>query len=166
MTRFLAAVAALAGVYALMLVSSNPIDLATGALLASLVLLALRRFRPTGELADWGPLELVRRLARAPAFAAVVTLETLRGTWEVTLVVLGRRPADQAGIVEIPFAGRTTTGAVVSGLTATISPGEFLIDVDEERRCIVMHVLDARDPVAVRAKHQQRYERWQRGVAP
>lgn len=166
MTRTILAVAGLAAVYALMLVSLDPVDIATGALIASLVLLGLRRFLRSAGDRTWGPMELVRRTARLPGFAAVVMADTIRGTWDVTLVVVGLRPADRSGVVEIPFDGRTPSGAVVSGLTATISPGEVLIDVDEQRRVILLHVLDARDPDAIRAKHRDRYERWQRGVAP
>lgn len=166
MTRPLVGVAVLAAVYALMLVSSDPLDVLTGALLAALVLAGLRRFLDPGRHEQWGPVELARRLARLPGFAAVVTLDTIRGTWDVALVVVGLRPMDRAGTVEIPFDGRTPTGVVVTGLAATISPGELLIDIDEDREVIVMHVLDARDPDAVRDKHRRRYEHWQRGVAP
>lgn len=166
MTRPIVAVAGLAAVYALMLVSVDPVDVATGALIASLLLLGLRRFLRLGGDGAWGPADFLRGFARLPAFAAVVTGDTIRGTWDVALVVVGLRPADRSGVVEIPFDGRTPAGAVVSGLTATISPGEVLIDIDEQRRVILLHVLDARDPDAIREKHRHRYERWQRGVAP
>lgn len=166
MTRMLSAVVGLAAIYALMLASLDPVDLVTGALLAFLVLTGLRHFRAPGRREGLGPLALARRLARLPAFAAVVALDTVGGTWQVALVVVGLRPLDRAGTVEIPFDGRTPTGAVVSGLAATVSPGELLLDIDEERELILMHVLDARDPDAVREKYRRRYERWQRKVAP
>jgi multicomponent Na+:H+ antiporter subunit E len=166
MTRFLVAVVALCAVYALVLVSLDPVDLATGALIASLVLLGLRRFLSPGQHGSGGPLALLRQLAGLPAFVAVVALDTIRGTWDVALVVLGARRQDRAGIVVIPFDGRTPSGAIVSGLAATVSPGELLIDVDETRGLILMHVLDARDPDAIRDRYRWRYERWQRRVAP
>lgn len=166
MTRTLAAVAALTAVYVLMLVTADPVDMATGVVIAALVLLGLRRFLRADRGGAWSAGELPRRLAALPGFAAVVALDTMRGTWDVALVVLKVRPLPPSGLVEIPFDGRTPAGAVVTGLTATISPGEVLIDIDEERSMIVMHVLDASDPDAVRDKHRRRYERWQRKVAP
>lgn len=166
MSRALVAVVSLAAVYVLMLVSLDPVDVATGVLLAVAVLTGLGRFLAADRLGDARPAGVLRRLAAVPGFAAVTVLDTVRGTWDVALVVLALRPLRRSGIVAIPFEGRTRSGAIVTGLTATLSPGEFLIDIDEERGVILMHVLDASDPDAVREQYRHRYERWQRKVAP
>ena len=39
------------------------------------------------------------------------------------------------------------------------APDEFPVDVDEERDVLIVHVLDASDPEAVRARHRQTHER-------
>jgi multisubunit Na+/H+ antiporter MnhE subunit len=54
----------------------------------------------------------------------------------------------------------------VSALTATLSPGEVLVDVDLEKGVMYLHVLDASDPDAVRAAHAELYDRHQRKVIP
>ena len=46
------------------------------------------------------------------------------------------------------------------------APDEVPIDVDEQRRVLVVHLVDASDPAAVRARHRRTYERRQRRVAP
>jgi len=84
----------------------------------------------------------------------------------VALVVLGRRPLDCPGIVAIPIEERTPIGVAVAALAFTLSPGDVLIDVDEEEQVMLIHVLDASDPEAVRARHRNFYERWQRRAFP
>jgi len=66
----------------------------------------------------------------------------------------------------VPIGERTTSGVAVSALTTTMSPGEVLVDIDWERGVMLIHVLDARDPDAVRARHLRFYERYQRRVFP
>ncbi len=156
-------VALLTGVYALTLASLHPLDLALGALLSAAALGALRRFLAAGEPSAGG---LGRRAVRFPAFAAAVALEVAKGVGEVTLAVLGVRPPTRADIVSVPFGERSANGVAVSALAVTLSPGEVLVDVDWDRRVMLVHVLDASDPEAVRARHRRFYERHQRGVFP
>ncbi len=156
-------VAVLTGVYALTLASVDPFDLALGALLAVASLLALRRFlEPHG--ASTG--ELAKRVARFPAFAAAVAVDIVRGTWEVALAILGVRPPTGAGIVRVPIEERTANGVAISALTATMSPGEVLVEIDWEARVMLIHVLDATDATAICAGHRRFYYRYQRGVFP
>jgi multisubunit Na+/H+ antiporter MnhE subunit len=51
-------------------------------------------------------------------------------------------------------------------LVSALSPGTFLVDVDEEDRTMLVHVLDASDPDAVRAEFEAFYRRYQRRVFP
>ncbi len=164
MTRVLVAVACLAGVYALALGSADPVDLALGALLSGALLTALRGtlFPPSSA----APVPLLpRALALAPFLVAVVR-DIVVGTWQVALVVLHVRPLRAPGIVRVPIGDRTPSGVVATSFIATLSPGEFLVDVDWERGDILMHVLDASDPDAVRARHDEFYRRYQRAVFP
>lgn len=156
-------VALLTLVYALTLASFHPFDLILGALLSAASLLALRRFLTLGRGSAG---ELGRRAVRFPAFAAVVAGGVARGTWEVALAVLGVRPPTRADVVDVPIGERTSTGVAVSALAVTLSPGEVLVDVDWERRVMLIHVLDASDPDAVRARLERFYDRYQRGVFP
>jgi len=150
-------------VYQLTLASLHPLDLALGALLSAVALAALRRFLASGVASAGG---LARRVVRFPTLAAAVAVEIVRGTWAVALAVLGVHPPTGSDIVCVPIGERTPNGVAVSALAATMSPGEVLVDIDWERQVMLIHVLDARDHDAVRARHGRFYERYQRGVFP
>ncbi|HEX8861892.1 MAG TPA: Na+/H+ antiporter subunit E [Actinomycetes bacterium] len=61
---------------------------------------------------------------------------------------------------------RSPQGVAVTGLIVGLSPGSMLLEVDEQRRMMLFHVIDARDPEAVRAQIDRLYQRWQRRVFP
>jgi multisubunit Na+/H+ antiporter MnhE subunit len=156
-------VAGLTAVYALALASAAPADLATGAALASLALVLLGRRLPAG--ATGRPGGLLRRAVAFPAFAVALLADVARGTRDVALRVLGLRPL-KPGIVLVPFGERSELGLAVSALASTLSPGSVLVDVDHQRRVLVMHVIDASDPDAFRSQQQRFYDRYQRRVFP
>jgi multisubunit Na+/H+ antiporter MnhE subunit len=164
MNRFLLALATLILVYLLVLASTNVWDVAFGALLGTGLLLGTRDFIFTGRpvtIAHPAP----RSLAFLP-FVAATVWDILRGTWRVTLVVLHLRPLRCPGIVAVPIAERTPLGVAITALASGLSPGTFLVDVDEADRMMLMHVLDASDPDAVRAEFEAFYRRYQRHVFP
>ena len=151
-------------VYALVLASFHPWDLAFGALLAGILLFSFRRFVFDGKPA---PLPgLVGRLLAFGPFVFAVLRDTLAGTWQVTQITLGRRTLEKSGIVAVPIGERTSVGVAVSALVATISPGEFLVDVDWNKGIMLVHTIDASDPEAVRRSHDYFYNRYQRRVFP
>jgi multicomponent Na+:H+ antiporter subunit E len=163
-TRFSLAVVALAAVYVAALASADPADLALGVVLAAGVLAGGRRFLfPHGlqPLRDFP-----RRVLGFPAFAVAVVADVTAGTWSVALVMLGVRSPRDPRIVEIPIGDRGRLGVGVTALTSTLSPGEVLVDVDERRGVMLMHVINGDDPAAVIARHQRFYERYQRRVFP
>jgi len=164
MTKRAVAVLLLAGVYLLALASVDPVDALIGVALAAGLVWGLGGVLFTG--ADLRAGALVRRTVAFVPFAAVILWDITRGTWQVALVVLRVRPLERPGIVAVPIGRRTQTGVAVIALVATLSPGEFLVDVDWERGLIYLHVLDATDPDAVRARHEHFYRRWQEPVFP
>jgi multisubunit Na+/H+ antiporter MnhE subunit len=164
MSRFVLALAAATAVYLLALASLDPLDALLGAAAAAALLLALRGFLFRGR-----PQPLARlgsRLAALPGFVFAVLSDITVGTWRVALVVLHVRPLGRPGIVVVPLGDRTETGATVSSLVATLSPGEFLVDFDRERGAMLVHVLDASDPAAVRARFDHFYRRHQQTLVP
>lgn len=164
MSRFLLSLIALVLVYLLVLASDEPWDVAFGVLLGAALLVAARGFVFDGHP---GPVEgLGRRLIGVVPFVLATIWDIARGTWAVTLVVLHLRPLRHPGIVTVPFGERTPLGVAITSLLATLSPGAYLVDVDDEERVILLHVLDASDPDAVRAELQQFYRRFQRHVFP
>ncbi len=164
MTRVLVSVALVAAVYVMALASADPLDVVGGAVVATALVLGLRRFLFTGRGGRLG--DLPRRLAALAPFMLAILWDIVKGTWQVALVVLHVRPLECPGIVAIPIGERTDVGVAATSLAATLSPGEFLVDVDRERGVILMHVLDASDPDAVRARHDDFYRRYQRAVFP
>lgn len=150
-------------VYALTLASVHPWDLAAGAALAAACLLAARR---PGSGEPPPAAALGRRLARFPAMAALVGRDVLIGAWNVTLIVLRLRSLDVSGIVAVPFDGRSSTGVAVTAIAYSLPPGDIFLDVDWEREVMLVHVLDASDPDAVRERYRRFYARYQRPVFP
>jgi multisubunit Na+/H+ antiporter MnhE subunit len=157
-----------AAVYALTLASADPIDFATGLVFGTAVTLLLRPFLHetaiTGDLAA-GP-SLLRRAIWFSPFLLAVLRDVVTGTVEVARYSLGLRDADYQGIVTLPIGERTRLGVAVSAWATTLSPGTALVDVDWEAGQILLHVIDASDPDAVRAAHQRFYDRYQRHVFP
>jgi multisubunit Na+/H+ antiporter MnhE subunit len=128
------------------------------ALYVSLVRIQRYRWR-TGPLRG-----LLRSFAAFFPFAGAVVRDVVEGTWEVALVTLHFRPLVSPGIVKVPVGERTSTGVAVSALVTTLSPGAFLIEANED--FMLLHVIDAADPDAVREKHEDFYQRYQRKVFP
>lgn len=164
MTKRLVAVLLLVGVYLLALASADPLDALLGLALAVALVLGLGGLLfPGGEV---GAGTLTRRAVAFLPFVVVIVRDIARGTWDVALVVLRVRPLERPGIVAVPIGRRTRTGVAVASLVATLSPGEFLVDIDWERDVMYLHVLDATDPDAVRERHEAFYRRWQEAVFP
>ncbi|MDQ3648407.1 MAG: Na+/H+ antiporter subunit E [Actinomycetota bacterium] len=158
----LVAIGALVGVYALTMSSFHPLDLALGALLAVGVLAWGRRAIPVGR----GEAHPLARLLGLPRFLAAIFGAVVGGTWHVALMVVGVRSLERSGIVAVPIGERTRSGVAASALALTLSPGEVLIDVDWERGVMLIHSIDARDPNAVRERHDFFYRRRQREIFP
>jgi multicomponent Na+:H+ antiporter subunit E len=158
------AVVLLAAVYVLTLGSLAPFDIAFGLAVAALLMFALRgRLPAPGEQ---HPPSLPARIIAFPALIGALLLDMTKGTWDVTLRVLSLRSLQSPGIVLIPIGERSPRGVAVTGLLIGLSPGSMLLDVDERRRVMLFHVIDASDPDAVRAHIDGFYERYQRRVFP
>jgi multisubunit Na+/H+ antiporter MnhE subunit len=149
----------LVAVYLLVLTSAMPGDVLIGALLALPIAVALRPRRPR----RLGPGALTRAWA-AGGLLAQTASEMVRGSWRVARYCLGG--AGSPGLVEIPQGDRSRAGVATWGLLTGEAPDELPIDVDERRRVLIVHLVDAGDTGAVRARHARTYERWQRQVVP
>jgi multicomponent Na+:H+ antiporter subunit E len=161
MTRFVLLMITLTVVYLLVLTSVRMGDVLVGAALSAALAAAWAWGRPAARI---GP-PLGGRLAAVPALVLGTLADMVRGTWHVALYVLGRR-LESPGIVAIPKGERTDSGVAVWGYITAVSPDEIVVDVDDERDVLLVHVLDARDASAHRARHQHTYERRQRRVFP
>ena len=102
-----------------------------------------------------------RLRAIGPAFrlAAVVLVDIVRANLAVARIVLhpGREP--RPAWVRVPYTLTDARGIALLGAIITNTPGTVSSVVDENRREILVHALDAPDPEAVVAEILERYER-------
>ena len=148
-------------IYLLVLTSLQPGDVLIGLVVSCLVAAAARR-----RLGPAGSPSLGARLAATPALVAATLADVAGGTARVARFCLRAGRSGAPGIVEIPVGTRSRSGVAAWGLLNGMSPDEVVVDVDEERAVLVVHVLDASEPAAVRARHAQSYERRQGRVFP
>ena len=152
MTGILLRAAGLLGIYLLVLTSAAPGDVLVGGLLGLAVALTLR---PRGA---------ARPRAGMGALLLDTAVEMVRGSWRVVRFCLGA-PAGP-GLVEIPRGDRSRHEVALWGVLTGEAPDEVVVDVDERRGVLIVHLVDAGDPDAVRARHARTHARWQRKVVP
>jgi multisubunit Na+/H+ antiporter MnhE subunit len=158
MSRVVIQALALMGVYLLVMTSAKPADAIVGLLLGLVLAVALRPRLP-GRRPATPP--LTGLLALFPVVAQTA-LEMLIGSWRTVRFCL--RGTGQPGFVEIPRGDRSRHSVALWGVLTGEAPDEVPIDVDEERGVLIVHLVDASDPDAVRHRHQRAYERAQRKV--
>ena len=155
----------LAGIYMMTLASYHPLDLLFGVIASIVALYAYRSFVFGGAEGRPDPLPgFLRRCVAFFPFAVAVVWDVLKGTWEVALVVLHLRPLVKPGIVRVPLGERTPTGVAVTALVTTLSPGAILVESND--KFMLLHVIDASDPEAVRKDREDFYQRYQKKVFP
>lgn len=155
MTRTLVRAALLTAVYLLVLTSLAPGDVLVGAILGLAIALALR-----GRGTTRAPARLPDRLVAAGVVGLQTAVEMVRGSWRVARFCLGDRA--RSGFVEIPRDARSRRETALWGVLTGEAPDEVVVDARSD--VLVVHLVDAGDPDAVRARHAAAHERWQRKV--
>jgi multisubunit Na+/H+ antiporter MnhE subunit len=158
MSRIIVQALALMGIYLLVLTSAKPGDAVIGFALGVGLAVALRP-----RLAGRSP--ATPRLANLIALGPVLlstAVEMAIGSWRTARFCLGR--GGRPGFVEIPRAGRSRHAVALWGVLTGEAPDEVPVDVDEERDVLIVHLVDASDPDAVRERHRRAYERAQAKV--
>jgi multisubunit Na+/H+ antiporter MnhE subunit len=138
--------AGLAAIYLLVLTSVKPGDVALAALLGIGISLAVRPQDERPPTPGFNPIAAVVVLGRT-------AVEVVAGSWRTVRFCLGARY--RSGFVEIPRAGRSRHNVALWGVLTGEAPDEVTIDVDVERDVLIVHLVDATDPDAVRARHAQ-----------
>lgn len=160
MTRVLATLG-LAALYVGTLGSLALADVVVGLLVG-----ALLAYFATGRRGLGGVRASLGKVLRLPWFLFGVVLEVLQGSVGMALVILGVRDWRRQGFVEVTIGSRTSVGITVSSLVAGLSPGSVVVDVDEEKHIMLLHVIDASDAEVVRARLADFYRRYQARVFP
>jgi multisubunit Na+/H+ antiporter MnhE subunit len=65
-----------------------------------------------------------------------------------TARIILRREPPPSGLVRMRFAPMSATGAATLGALVTLTPGSSAVDVDPERREMLLHLLDLREAEA------------------
>jgi multisubunit Na+/H+ antiporter MnhE subunit len=97
------------------------------------------------------PLILARLLLRFLGHSVLAGVSTAR--------IILRRTPPPAGLVRLPYAPMSETGAAVLGAMVTLTPGSSVIDIDSERRELLVHLLDMRTAAAAAAAIRRDFER-------
>jgi multisubunit Na+/H+ antiporter MnhE subunit len=155
--------AGLAAIYLLVLTSLAPGDILTGGILGLAVAFALRPRAPHRDPQDQREPAPVR-VRGAAGMLTQTAVEMVRGSWRTVRFCLGA-PA-RPGLVEVPREGRSPINVALWGVLTGEAPDEVVVDVDEERDVLVVHLVDVGDPTAVRRRHARAHERWQTKVVP
>lgn len=90
-------------------------------------------------------------------FLLAVVVAGGQTVWVILRASVGQPP--RAAFLRMGFAPMTEQGAALLGSLVTLTPGTTTIDVDMERRELLLHVLDARDPQAQVAAIRRDFER-------
>jgi multisubunit Na+/H+ antiporter MnhE subunit len=155
-------VAVLTWIYLLVLTSLHPGDVLVGIVLSTLLVTVGWRIRPLGPPADQS---LWHRLAGVPRLLGGGLVEIARSTWRTALWCV--HPGDaEPGMVAMSIPRTTAPSAAAWGVRVNLTPGTIVVELDERRGRMLLHVIDARDPDAVRAEQMDSYQRLQRRVFP
>ncbi len=109
---------------------------------------------------------LVQRVVALPWFIIGLLLFIARGGLQMLVVLVRRAQPAAVDCVELPFGARSEAGAAMTGLVASATPGSAFVSLDAERRVVLLNVIDASDPEAVRRELDSFYRRFQRHVYP
>jgi multisubunit Na+/H+ antiporter MnhE subunit len=106
------------------------------------------------------------RLLTLVALGLVFVREVIVGGATTAWFILrpGARPAPM--LVRMPYAGLSPTGAALLACLVTLTPGTSAVDLDVERRCLLLHLLDGRDPKDAVAGIRRKFERRLRPLFP
>ncbi|QFZ18840.1 Na+/H+ antiporter subunit E [Saccharothrix syringae] len=164
MPALLLRVVVLTAVYLLALTSLHPGDVLVGLVLSALLVLLARRVGPRRPPPP-SPVPLGSRLAGVPALIGGTLVDLVVGTWQTAARLVGRGPT-RAGLVEVPIPRGGAVSTAAWGVRVGFVPDTVVVELDEERGRMLLHVLDASDPEAVVAAQHDSYERRQRRVFP
>jgi len=118
-----------------------------------------------GLLLPWLAHDFIDAPARSPRRAGLllrlagrVLLDIVRANLTVARIVLDPRRVPQPAWVKVPYALEDARAVALLASIVTMTPGTVSCVIDEARREILVHALDAPDPQAVAAEIRERYE--------
>jgi multisubunit Na+/H+ antiporter MnhE subunit len=101
----------------------------------------------------------LRTLAQSPRYIGRVFRDVVTGTWQVTTYVIGLKQLSHPGIIRIPYDEESRIRLGVALIAISLSPGSFVVDVNEEERFVLCHFIDISDPDRLRSEIHRKYLR-------
>lgn len=99
-----------------------------------------------------------RGLGRAVPFALLVTWDIVVANLVVARLILGPQDRLRPVYVEVPLDLEQPLAISLLASIVTMTPGTVSSDLSDDRRRLLVHVLDTRDPDALVAQIKSRYE--------
>lgn len=137
----------------------GPVDLAFGLAVVTSSWLLYQRLSelpnriPPGKFRVW-LVGVVRYLV------IYVGWDMVRSAARVFAKVLQPRIEVSPAIIAVHIPEASRAGLILLAYGISLTPGEQIIDVDDERRILYVHSLDAPDPEAMRARILSQYDRY------
>ncbi|KAF1686679.1 Na+/H+ antiporter subunit E [Pseudoxanthomonas broegbernensis] len=100
----------------------------------------------------------IGRLYRLPRLVATILLDIVRCNITVARQVLGDEAKITPGFVWLPLDIDNIHGIATLTSIITLTPGTVSASLSDDRRHLLVHVLDLKDPEAVIAEIKSRYE--------
>jgi multisubunit Na+/H+ antiporter MnhE subunit len=97
-------------------------------------------------------------------FLLRVLPSTLQDTWTVMRYSLLRHARPAPAVIAVRMPDATPGGLFLLSYSLTLSPGNQVIEVDEDARTLYVHALDAPDPDALREELHDQYANFIKGI--
>ncbi len=104
------------------------------------------------------PVKFFAALVLALRFIKAIVVSGVQTVVVILRASLGERRPPPAAFVRVRFAPMSASGAALLGCMVTLTPGTTTIDIDMERRELLLHVLDASDTDALVQGIRQDFE--------
>lgn len=107
----------------------------------------------------WNKAPRVRSLGLGLAYLGLVTWDVIIANLQVAMLILFRAPRKlRSQWLVVPLNLKSQEAIAVLAGTITLTPGTVSCDLSADGQSLLVHCLDAEDPVTEVAKIKQRYE--------
>ena len=106
----------------------------------------------------WPDRPRLRRPLAAAALAATVVADIIVANWQVARLVLGPLERLDPAFLRVPLDLEDPFVATRIGSIVSLTPGSVSVDIERERRCLLVHALHVDDERAMVQRIKTRYE--------
>lgn len=106
----------------------------------------------------WPNRPRVARPVAGARLAVIVLFDIVVANWQVARRVLGPLDRLHPRFIEVPLDIEDNFVATILGGIVSMTPGTVSVDIDQERRLLLVHALDVEDPETAIRTIKARYE--------